>query len=459
LKMSRKNSALQEDERRQLVQRMVSSNYLSKSARLSEMFLYLCDRVLSEAVADIHEQEVGREVFGRPVNYDTSADNIVRVHASMLRKRIDQYFNNEGVDEPIVVDIPKGNYAPVFRNRTPVAAAPAVEAVVLFPPGNSPLPNSLPSPLPDPPPDPVPDSTEPDRRARSQAIQFSIPLVILAVLALSMLFLHRVAASNVASRSVLSKPIRQFWLPIFQPSTTTSVVLDDAAVALYQELTGDFIPVSEYFDRSYMSQASEQEVDLEQHPIDRALLQSLLLRRQSSYEEVGLVPRFDQLATALHAHADVRFARDFTFREVKGSNVILLGNRFSNPWIQLFERHLSLQWRYDRTLGSYYPVDTLSPDPDHYRSEAGKPHDSYATVALLPDLSGNGKVLIISGTGGTATSAAFDFLTDDHSLQELQSRLHSTGSRPLYFDVLLRVERRSSLPRDVTILLARAPQP
>jgi hypothetical protein len=56
-------------------------------------------------------------------------------------------------------------------------------------------------------------------------------------------------------------------------------------------------------------------MDLEQHPIDRALLQSLLLRRQSSYEEAGLVPRFDQLATGLHAHADVRCARDLTFRE------------------------------------------------------------------------------------------------------------------------------------------------
>ena len=82
------------------------------------MFIYVCDRVLDHEVDEIHEQEVGRRVFGRPADYDTSADNTVRVHASMLRKRVDQYFATEGSSEPIVIEIPRGNYAPVFRERS-----------------------------------------------------------------------------------------------------------------------------------------------------------------------------------------------------------------------------------------------------------------------------------------------------------------------------------------------------
>src|SRR6202041_596048 len=114
------------ERRRQLVDQIASSPYFSKSARLRDMFVYVCDRVLDHDVDEIHEQEVGRRVFGRPADYDTSADNTVRVHASMLRKRGDQDFATEGSSEPIVIEIPRGNYAPIFRERP---AKPAISVL------------------------------------------------------------------------------------------------------------------------------------------------------------------------------------------------------------------------------------------------------------------------------------------------------------------------------------------
>jgi hypothetical protein len=112
------------DARKALIGRVASSRYVNRSARLRDLLFYLSTRVLEEEDAEIHEQEVGHQVFGRPADYDTAADNIVRVHASMLRKRLDQYFTSEGAHEAIVLEIPKGNYAPVFRER-PEPDAPA----------------------------------------------------------------------------------------------------------------------------------------------------------------------------------------------------------------------------------------------------------------------------------------------------------------------------------------------
>jgi len=100
-----------------LAERVAASSYLNRSARLRDLFLYLCERVLEDGADNIHEHEVGHKVFDRLADYDTTADNIVRVHASMLRKRIEQYFANEGRLEPVVIEIPKGNYAPVFHKR------------------------------------------------------------------------------------------------------------------------------------------------------------------------------------------------------------------------------------------------------------------------------------------------------------------------------------------------------
>jgi hypothetical protein len=115
--MSQANVLKSADERKLLAERVASSRYIKRSARLRDLLLYLTTRVLDDDAYEIHEQEVGHKVFGRPANYDTGSDNIVRVHASMLRKRLEQYFGEEGSNETVILEIPRGNYAPVFRER------------------------------------------------------------------------------------------------------------------------------------------------------------------------------------------------------------------------------------------------------------------------------------------------------------------------------------------------------
>jgi len=110
-----------------LVVRIASSPAFQKTNRLRELLLFLCGRALSSADAVIREQEIGVEVFGRSPGYDTAQDNLVRVQASQLRKKLQQYFAAEGRDEPVVIEIPKGSYVPIFRNRE-AALVPESEA-------------------------------------------------------------------------------------------------------------------------------------------------------------------------------------------------------------------------------------------------------------------------------------------------------------------------------------------
>ncbi len=443
--MVEKNSNPSEDARRLLVQRVVSSSYLSKSARLSEMFLYLCGRVLEESVDDIHEQEVGREVFGRPVHYDTMADNIVRVHASMLRKRIERYFSAEGSQEPIVIDIPKGNYAPVFRPR------PNASALV---PQPSPLQSSAPQSAGQVLPVFSVFSGAPPGHGLNWKMW--LPIALAACFACSTLYLL-VRRAHSGSNLMAGETVRQFWSQIFLAHVPTDVVLDDAGLGLYQEFTGGEIGLPAYFERSYRPTISSGDSG----QINRDLTGALLLRRQSSFENVSLVPKLVHIAGEFQSSANVRFARDLSFHEVKDGNVILLGNSHSNPWIQPFERHLTLRWDYDTSAGAYYPVDLNAANPAKYHTAADstRPHESYASVAFLPNLDGNGNVLIISGTGGTAVNAALDFLSNQQSLARLHSELpQHRGSGLAYFEVLLRVESRNSLRRLTSIVLCRQPQ-
>src|ERR1700744_3557084 len=105
------------EERLALVERVAASEQFSRSARLRDFLLYVGKQSLKDGCPEIHEQEIGAKVFGRPVSYDRSSDNIVRVNATELRKRIDSWFSTSGAQEPGIFEIPRGSYKPVFHRR------------------------------------------------------------------------------------------------------------------------------------------------------------------------------------------------------------------------------------------------------------------------------------------------------------------------------------------------------
>ena len=113
-----------------LLERVVASPQMKRAARMREFLLFVGQRSLKDGCEQIPEQEIGSEVFGRPAEYDTSVDNIVRVNATDLRKRIEDYFATDGANEPLILEIPRGSYKPVFRRR---AAKPTETAATTTP--------------------------------------------------------------------------------------------------------------------------------------------------------------------------------------------------------------------------------------------------------------------------------------------------------------------------------------
>jgi hypothetical protein len=397
------------DARRLLVERVASSRYVNRSARLRDLLVYLSDRVLDEDAGEIHEQEVGHKVFGRPLNYDTGSDNIVRVHASMLRKRLEQYFAAEGAGEPLVIEIPKGNYAPVFREREEAVAVP------------------------------LPVLPEPPAVRTSHRLTWILALLACAfACSTGYLLLWRAPTVHLSGPTV-----RLFWSQIFTPGRATDIVLDDAAVGLYQELTGRSVALNDYFDRSYLRGISDSDT-------------ALALRRQSSFASVSFFWKLAQMPGVEQRRTLLRFARDYTFRDLKADNAILLGNSRSNPWQTPFDPRLGLRWSYNKGDSVSYPVDTWNGNRSYQNSGAGDAHEGYFSVAMLPNLGGTGSVLIIGGTGGSAINAGADFLADEPSMAALLKTLPAAKDHSFPpFEALIKAKGRSSLPKDATILIAR----
>jgi hypothetical protein len=429
---------------------------LCRSARLRDLFLYLCSRVLDEGAQDIHELEVGHKVFGRAEQYDTIADNIVRVHASMLRKRLNEFFENEGCNESFTIEIPKGNYAPLFiehntaREHQAKTGAVAPAALALVPASH---------------PEPVPiheagqQSAPPSHSPRWLLWAVSLIAILFCGLSIYLYFGAR-SPSPSAHPLVTGQPaVHRFWAGMFPESGSTEVVLDDASLDFYQEATNHSVALAEYYDRSYLSSVQRNAADAK---LDPARIYSLMLSRQSSFADSAVVWRMAQIADELHSPVSLQFARDLSFRQVKGGNVVLLGNPQSNPWIQPFEPRLSILWAPDPALHSYYPQDKKAPDTqrDQFRASQADANAraGYASISFLPNLSSTGNALILTATGGAAMGVAMDFLSDENSMKQLRTRLGAgnTSGFP-YFDVLIKIEKGSKELSSIKVVVCRSP--
>jgi hypothetical protein len=99
---------------KELVARVLASAQFQKTARLRAFLDYVCSRYFDDPNVRITEEELAAHVFDRLLD-GHSDDTIVRVSASQLRKRLENYFAGPGIDEEVVLEISKGSYTPVFR--------------------------------------------------------------------------------------------------------------------------------------------------------------------------------------------------------------------------------------------------------------------------------------------------------------------------------------------------------
>jgi tetratricopeptide (TPR) repeat protein len=116
------------------VQRMTASDVFATSPQLAAFLLFVVEAVLRGHGERLKGYTIGVEVLRRDTSFDPQTDPIVRVEATRLRRAIERYYAGPGADDPVVIELPRGGYAPRISWRAEVPSAPIVEPV--FQPGN-----------------------------------------------------------------------------------------------------------------------------------------------------------------------------------------------------------------------------------------------------------------------------------------------------------------------------------
>ena len=99
------------------LQRILESAVFCNAPRHSRFLLFVVNKALAGEHASIKEYLIGMEAFDRTSGFDTSVDATVRAEARRLRQRLKKYYESAGVNDPILLDIPKGSYVPTFRRN------------------------------------------------------------------------------------------------------------------------------------------------------------------------------------------------------------------------------------------------------------------------------------------------------------------------------------------------------
>ena len=110
---------------RQQLERILSSATFQQVERLKRFISFIVTEAAAGRSDELKEYVVGVQVFGKEPSFDPRTDPIVRVQARRLRARISRYYHDEGQQDELIIELPKGGYAPVFKRREGRLAARA----------------------------------------------------------------------------------------------------------------------------------------------------------------------------------------------------------------------------------------------------------------------------------------------------------------------------------------------
>jgi hypothetical protein len=391
---------------RQELARILESRWLRESQQLSALLAHVVNETLEGRSSGLKEYALGLQVFHRPPDYDPRNDAIVRVQASMLRKRLASYYENEGRDAAVRIDVPRGGYVAEFIETE--SAPPPV--VLPAPPKRSP-------------------------------VWAYVSIALILGIGIGLAWSH-----------VKEKGPREgitVWGGFFRTQTPT---IASFGVPLFY-LAGQGLYVRDVHVNSAEDESASRLAEIARK------LEFNLRPQEDVYTGIG-----DAIGTHLVSRwlerrgvrTEVANANYLGPSDIRGKNLVVVASQRFQTLLQKTNLEHHYRFQPSTTRGSYV-VDHPSPgELAAYVPSPGKGVDvDYALVSLWPGESPDTFILHLSGTHTWATQAAAQFVTDAAKLSDLDQRVAldppqgPRGKKSPHLQVLLQVEGKNNRVRNV----------
>lgn len=121
------------DEAVAALNRVLASKVFEAAGRAREFLSFIVDETLAGRGDRLKGYSIAVQVFERPADFDAQTDPLVRVEAGRLRRRLAEYYQGDGRDDPVRIELPRGGYTPVFVRHVPDAPAAVEPATSVSP--------------------------------------------------------------------------------------------------------------------------------------------------------------------------------------------------------------------------------------------------------------------------------------------------------------------------------------
>ena len=373
------------EEERELVRKeldaIVSSNHFRGSKRYPAMLKYVVSAAIDGRASDLKERTLGVEVFGRDPDYDTNADPVVRISAGEVRKRIAQFYHENGHGAKLEIELPLGSYVPEFLRREPEVH----EAQT----GHDQTGHNQTGPNID---KPVATDAHPHKSQRRYLFAALAAIAVLAVAAAFGTFeYHKIASAR-------STDIDKLWGPMVKPAGPVLVVV---GTGRHADQMSPELAETTFFDR----------ITGPYHRVSVATATTLA--------DVAGVLR--QHGTAFEIKED----NETSLTDMHSRTIILIGAT-NNAWTMRLVSPLRFRFLpgpkaevqdANNLQNTDWSVDFLKP----YASIS----TDYAIVARYRDPTTEGPVVVMAGLGPFGTEAAGAFVATPQDLEQLARQLPS----------------------------------
>jgi hypothetical protein len=456
---------------------------LHGSESLKAFLRFVVDKSIDNHEGQLKEYVIATEVFGRGSDFDSRVDSVVRVQAGRLRAKLHEYYETEGKDDSLIIDLPKGQYTPVFYYAqkkegwktdsgmaasavsepyiipNPSGAAPAMAETSIGYANGSPLEAEF--------------ARAPRGLTQASGVGLLAPpkfwqmatlvFAFLAVMLGGLAFYYRARAvepSNsvkVESEAIDRSEIDPLWGDLLRSSEPVLVVYSNT---LFQGTAEEGMKLLKPLDAPGSSLGSpiipQSEIKQSGQPV---------IEHYTGIGEVmGAYFLGDFLARVGHA-SRVKRSLLLTWEDLKTENIIVLGSPAENFFLRDLPQKQDFIFKPmpDENGKQTFGVINVNPRPGEQRRYFAKQDgpsrsqisEDYAVVSLLQGLDGKKRMLILAGITTLGTQAATEYVTKPDYIRDLINHLNTAPSGappklPENFQALVKVKVNGGVPVHVS---------
>ena len=421
-------------ERREELRRVLESKQFASAPKRSRFLEFVAEQAFQGNSEKINEYLIGVEVYDRGERFDPQQDPIVRVQAHEIRRALKKYYEEEGSQSVLRIDLPPGHYVPVF-NRSTLAAPELTEA-----------------------------STSVSGISAARPQYHWVLTVVLAAACFALgIFLTltlRQRPRQTPSQAVaytLPDALEWFWGPFLPPVAPPLIVIPNHPI-LRAAHEGDSAQTLAHGHEIPKPSLPEFRDTIHFRELKRFVFVPSLTDFTAVGETLGVV-RLCEMFFKSSGTCRVQPSRLVNFEQIKNGNAILLGG--SQTWsgrvfLDVEDFHLQSGVILNRNPQPG-EKSTYRPEFDPVSNELTR---DYALILMLPNEKTDNRVLLIYGIYTQGSQAAIEYLMNPESMVELRKALLAISpdhkTIPPYFQALITTTVENAVPGTSSLVAVRS---